>query len=247
MKSIFAAACFTALLGWSVPAGAQAGNYKIQLTPYVFMAGLNGTIEERGRSASVNAPFDDILRNSTFLAMIYTDARFGRWRGTMDFIYADVTSARSTPGPLFTSVVVAPKVWIADPEGGYAVFQGEGKEIDVVGGVRIWGLKNSLTFFRDNAQVEVDRGSRAVADPVIGAHFASDVGRKMFVFGKADVGGFDAGAHLDWQAFGGAGYKFNETVVGTVGYRYLSIDDKGSNRIYDVSLKGVILGIGVRF
>jgi len=247
MKSIFAAAFLTVLLGWSLPAHAQAGDYRVQLTPYVFLAGLNGTIEEKGRSANVNAPFDDILRNSNFIAMIYTDARFGRWRGTLDFLYAEVTSARSTPGPLFSSVTVAPKVWIADPEGGYAIFQGEGKEIDVMAGVRIWGIKNSLTFFRNNVQAELDAGSRTVVDPIIGAHFATDVGRKMFVFGKADIGGFDAAAHLDWQALGGAGYKFNEKVVGTVGYRYLSIDDKGSNSSYDVALKGVILGIGVRF
>jgi hypothetical protein len=25
---------------------------------------------------------------------------------------------------------------------------------------------------------------------------------KLYVFAKGDIGGFDAGAHLDWQAFG---------------------------------------------
>ena len=69
----------------------------------------------------------------------------------------------------------------------------------------------------------------------------------MFVFAKSDVGGFDAGAQLDWQAFGGAGFKFNDTVVGSVGYRYLSTNDKTNAAAYDIALKGVIVGIGVRF
>jgi hypothetical protein len=53
----------------------------------------------------------------------------------------------------------------------------------------------------------------------------------MFVFAKSDVGGFDAGAQLDWQAFGGAGFKFNDTVVGSVGYRYLQPMTKPTRRL----------------
>ena len=43
------------------------------------------------------------------------------------------------------------------------------------------------------------------------------ISRTKRLFLKAMPGGFDA--HLEWQAFGGAGFKFNDTVVGFVGYR----------------------------
>jgi hypothetical protein len=211
------------------------------------MTGVNGTVEEQGRSASVDASFGDVIHHLNMVATVYADARFGRWRATLDNLYTDVSDARATPGPLFSSVRVAARTWIVDPEGGYAIVQKEGKELDVVAGVRIWNIKNNLTLFRQNIQADFGRGTRSVADPVVGAHFYSDLPHKMFVFAKGDIGGFNAGAHLDWQAFGGAGFKFNDTVVGSVGYRYLSINDKPKSAVYDVVLDGVVLGIGFRF
>jgi opacity protein-like surface antigen len=231
----------------SLPAQAQADNYRVQITPYGFITGVNGTVEEQGRSASVDASFRDILDHLNMVAAVYADARFGRWRGTLDNLYTDVSNERATPGPLFSSVRVASRVWMVDPGVGYAIFQQEGKELDVVAGVRVWNVKNNLTLFRQNIQADFGRGNRSVADPVVGVHFSTDLPRNVFVFGKGDIGGFDVGAHLDWQAFGGAGYKISDRIVGTVGYRYISVNDKPSSAVYDVVLKGVIVGIGVRF
>jgi len=232
---------------WSLPAYAQSDNYKVQVTPYGFITGVNGTIGEQGRTANVDASFTDILDHLNMIAMVYADGRFGRWRATLDNLYVDVSAARATPGPLFSSVRVATRVWIADPEGGYVVFQREGKEVAVVAGVRVWSLKNNLTLFRDGLQADFSRGTRSVVDPIVGVHFSSNLPHNMFVFAKGDVGGFNAGAALDWQAFGGVGYKFKEHVVASVGYRYLSIQNEPSNSIYDVHLNGAILGIGFRF
>src|SRR5262245_40582055 len=150
--------------------------------------------------------------------------------------------ARATAGLLISSVKVATRMWIVDPEAGYAIVKKEGKELDVVAGVRIWNLDNSVTLFAPNFAVERGSGTRSLANPVVGAAFSSDVGQKMFVFGKADIG-----TSTDWQAFGGGGYKFNNTIVGTVGYRSLSIDHSSSNSVFDVHLNGVIVGLGFRF
>ena len=247
-RNVFAIALVAAMLCCgSNAAQAQSSDYKFQVTPYGFLTGVNGTIGEQGRTANVDASFGDILDHLNMVAMVYADARFGRWRATLDNLYTDVSNARATPGPLFSSVRVATRLWIVDPEGGYAVFQREGKELDVVAGVRVWSLKNNLTLFRQGLQADFGRGTRSVVNPVVGMHFSSDLPHNMFVFAKGDVGGFNAGAELDWQAFGGAGYKFNEHVVGSVGYRYLSIENETNNSIYDVHLSGVIIGIGLRF
>lgn len=247
-RSRLATVFLTGLFGlWTLPAQAQTDDYKVQITPYGFLTGLNGTIEEQGRSASVDASLRDILDHLNMIATVYADARFGRWRGTLDNMYVDVSNARATPGPLFDSVRVATRVWMVDPEVGYAVFQQEGKELDVVAGVRTWNVKNEVTLFRDNIQVDFGRGNRAIPDPVVGAHFSTNLSRRTFAFAKGDVGGFHVGAHLDWQAFGGAGYKLSERIVGSIGYRYLSVNDRPGSAVYDVVLQGVIVGIGVRF
>src|SRR5262249_1390375 len=64
----------------------------------------------------------------------------------------------------------------------------KGKELDVVAGVRIWNVKNDLTFFRQNIEADFGRGTRSGADPVVGANFSSDLPHKMFVFAKVTLG-----------------------------------------------------------
>ena len=247
-RKVFAITLLAAFFcGWSHSAQAQSSDYKVQITPYAFMTGVNGTIGEQGRTANVDASFGDIIDHLNMVAMVYFDARLGRWRVLVDNLYTDVASAKATPGPLFSSVRVATRMWIVDPEAGYAIFQGEGKELDVTAGARLWNLDNTLTLSRPNFALDRGTGTRTVADPIVGGRYYADIGQKMFVTAKADIGGFNAGASTDWQAFGAAGFKFNDTIVVSLGYRYLSIDYKNGNSIYDVHLNGVILGLGFRF
>jgi hypothetical protein len=208
---------------------------------------VNGTISEQGRSAQVDASFGDILDHLNMVAMVYFDARFGRWRALVDNLYIDVSKARATPGPLFDSVRVATKVWMIDPEAAYAIVQNEDREFAVTAGARIWNIDNSVNLFRGGFQVDRGAGTRTIADPIIGARYYTNLTDNIFILGKADVGGFDASASIDWQAFGQIGYKLNNTIALSGGYRYLKVNDTPRNATYDVHLNGVVLGLGIRF
>ena len=132
-RNVFAAIALVAVMlcCGSNAAQAQSSEYKFQITPYAFMTGVNGTIGEQGKTANVDASFSDVLHHLNMVAMVYFDARFGRWRALVDNLYTNVSDARATAGPLFSSVKVATRMWIVDPEAGYAIFQKEGKELDV--------------------------------------------------------------------------------------------------------------------
>jgi hypothetical protein len=229
------------LLAQTLPAEAQT-SYKFQVTPYVFATGVNGTIAERNQTASVDASFSDVLRHLDMTAMFYVDARVGRWRALVDNLYTKVSNARSTPGPLFDSVNVASKLWIVDPEAGYALVQNEDNELDVTAGVRIWNVNNDLTFFRGGAAAERDAGTRSIVNPIVGTRYYSNLTSKIFIIGKADIG-----TSTDWQVFGSGGYKFNDAIVATLGYRYLSVDFSNGNSIFDIHLNGTVFGLGFRF
>ena len=111
---------------------AQSSDYKFQIKPYAFTTGVNGTIGEQGRTANVDASFSDVLHHLNMAAMVYFGARFGRWRALVDNLYTNVSDARATAGPLFSRVKVATRMWIVDPEAGYAIVKKEGQELDVV-------------------------------------------------------------------------------------------------------------------
>jgi opacity protein-like surface antigen len=231
---------------WSGPVQAQT-SYKYQITLYGFATGVNGTIGEHGRTAAVDASFGDVLDHLNMVAMIYFDARFGRWRALVDNLYVDVSNARATPAPSFDSVRVATRMWMVDPEGAYAITQNEGRELDVTAGARIWNLDNSVSLFRGGFQVDRGAGTRSLADPIIGARYYSTLTPNIFVLAKADIGGFSAGASTDWQAYGQVGYKLKNSIVVSAGYRYLGVHDEPKNAVFDIHLNGVIVGLGIRF
>lgn len=114
-------------------------------------------------------------------------------------------------------------------------------------GARIWNLDNSVTLFRGGLQVDRGAGTRTLADPIIGTRYYSNLTPKIFILGKADIGGFNAGASTDWQLCGQVGYKFKDSIVISAGYRYLSVDASANNAIFDVHLNGVVVGLGIRF
>jgi hypothetical protein len=218
----------------SLSAQAQSDAYRFQVTPYAFTTAVNGVVEQQGRRANVETA-----------GMIYVDARFGRWRASLDNLNMNV-NAGTTLGLLLASADVSVRAWIANPEAGYAIFSGEGKELDAKAGVRVWTLRNN-PFFSQSIAAEFDRSARSAVDPVVGVQSSLDLPHGMFIFAKGDVGGFGAGARTDWQAFGGGGFKFNDTIVGSVGYRYLSINDRTNTSAFEVVLKGAIVAIGIRF
>ena len=43
------------------------------------------------------------------------------------------------------------------------------------------------------------------------------------------------------------GYKFNNTLGIDLGYRYVSIDFKDDDFLYDVSMQGIVVGLGIYF
>jgi hypothetical protein len=220
--------------------------YKFQVTPYVWFAGLDGSIGARGRTADVEASAGDVLDHLHLAGMGTFEVRGEKWRFLADTLYVNLRGQKGIPDPGATSVEVSPRTFFFDPEFGYAVFRHETVDIDVMAGIRTWHLKNELQFTQGGGQLTFEH-SKGWTDPIVGLRFNSDFAKHWFATGKADIGGFSAAARLDWQAFGGLGYKLNDTIVVTGGYRYLSVDYSNEGFTFDTAMKGVIVGIGFRF
>jgi hypothetical protein len=234
------------LIGWSIPANAQNTSFKYQFTPYFWLSGLDGTIGARNHTAEVDASFSDILDHLDFGLMGAFDARVGRWRLFTDILYIDMSGQRGRANPPFIDASVGTRVFILDQKAGYPIYKREGTELDATGGIRFWHLKNSLQLSGVRESLDL-KHSRGWVDPVVGLNFNSDLSKRFFVTAIADIGGFDLVARLDWQAFAGIGVKFNDRVVGTVGYRNLSVDYTHQGFVFDTDMRGLVLAVGLRF
>jgi hypothetical protein len=212
----------------------------------LWLSGLDGSIGARGRTANVEASAGDVLDHLNFAIMGTFEVRWDKWRFLTDTLYVKESGERAIPDPRSTSAEVSPTIFFFDPELGYSVFRREAVDFDVMAGIRTWRLKNQLQLTQDANQLIFEH-SKGWTDPIVGLRFNSDFAKRWFVTGKGDIGGFSAAARLDWQAFGAVGFKFTDHVVGTGGYRYLSVDYSNNGFVFDIAMKGVVGGLGFRF
>jgi len=52
---------------------------------------------------------------------------------------------------------------------------------------------------------------------------------------------------LTWDAFGGVGYKFNDTISAIAGYRHMDVDYHHNGFVFDIDLSGPVVGMTVNF
>jgi hypothetical protein len=217
--------------------------WEFSVAPYVFFAGLKGTVGVQRQTALVNATFPDIFRNLDFALMGTFEARKGNWLVLTDAMYMSLSGKRVTPSPLFSDIDVKVKETIIDPEVGYRVVKRERGTIDLLAGVRIWHVKPHLTFQpRILPLVDVEE-SKNWADPVVGVRGIAKLSPRVFVTGKFDVGGFGISSDFTGQAFGGAGFQINPRIALIGGYRYLRVDyvnDDGF--VFRTAMSGIMLG-----
>ena len=88
-------------------------------------------------------------------------------------------------------------------------------------------------------------------DPIVGARASLPIGTKFNVGFNGDIGGFDVGSDLTWQAFPYVGWQFAKSASLQLGYRFLYTDyesGSGTSRFkYDMLTQGPQLGVTFPF
>jgi len=227
------------------PAPQASSKWEFSLTPYAFLAALNGRIGVAGQATQVNASFRDIFKNLNFAAMGSFEARKGKWSFVGDAMYMSLSGQRVTPSPFFSDIDVEVKEIILDPVVAYRVMNLERGHIDLLGGARIWHVKTHLTFQPKIFPLVDVEGSKNWVDPIVGARGVASVSPRVFLFGRFDVGGFGVNSDFTGQAFGGVGYQWKPRVALIGGYRYLRVDYVNEGFIFKTALSG--LNVGAKF
>jgi hypothetical protein len=90
--------------------------------------------------------------------------------------------------------------------------------------------------------------TRNWVDPMVAARIANKPDARFLYMARGDIGGFGVSSKLAWQTIAQVGYRFNKTIYGIVGYRYISIDylkGSGLDRYkYDIHISGPMLKLG---
>jgi hypothetical protein len=212
----------------------------------LWIAGVSGRGGIGALSVNINSGITDDNVHLNFGFMGSFEARRNKLMVATDLQYSNLGTENPTPGPLFSTASADFKTFVLDPEVGYRIAANpeKGRFVDLLGGVRYWHLRADLNFDAGILSARSATGSKDWVDGVIGLRGRAAISRKIFVSGKADIGG--GGSKLTYQLFGGVGVSVSRRASLIGGYRDLHVNYDKDNFLFDMSLAGPIVGLSFR-
>jgi len=231
--------CFGLLCSGSVNAQTSE-QWQFVLTPVLWNASVSAKLSDdnSGGDQPINPDYRFFsLENLDDYISLQFEAKHGRFSLLFDSLrarYQDETG--TTP-----NLVIGSELGFVELAAGYQLF--DKHKMELFGGVRRSFLDIDISLIPGSNRER----SSSWTDPIIGLRYNYSFTKKWQLWLRGDVGGFDVGTQRMVNATANVQYIFNTYVSFTVGYRYLQIDFKEDDILYDVNLKGVYLGVGIHF
>lgn len=242
----------------SIPSGKAAElngpSWALQVTPYMWAAGINGDISpfRRAPTVAIKKPFREIMDELNFGGFIDVWGRYDRFLISGDIMYVNTIDSRAigtipgfgpTPG---LGVSVDTRQLTATVKAGYRLYSSPDFTFDLLAGGRFWQITNDIKI--KYAALSPTYGERfSWADPVIGARAFYQFNEKFSAQVQADIGGFGVGSRQTWQALATLNYAFTDHLSASAGYKILHVNYDAGGYVFDTTLKGPVLGLTWRF
>ena len=232
-----AATAFAGLEGW-----------QFEIRPYIWLAGIDGTLRVRNTTAEVGKGSTDVLGMLDFAAAAQVEAIRGPWRLMFDENYVNLGTTGT--GPLGNVTIdVEPTMNIFEFGGSYTAVSVPNKSAtatnplpptftaEILGGGRLFHLGVGLES-GNGSSVE---GSRNFIGPFVGNRFKFSPNKAITLIGKYTVGGSGAGSNFAWSAEGLVDLRLKKRFSVSGGYRVLGMDADRSNN--DIGFDGQLRGL----
>jgi hypothetical protein len=224
--------------------------WSFRLTPYLWFAGLKGTVATIPGSPSV--PIDvspsEAIEDTETGVMLLFDAKRGRHGLFADVMYTDVRSdAELLPPPIALTLRSISKTTLVSLAYAYEFYNRDRAVIDLMLGGRYWNIDTELRF---GSEVGGPLAGRTVThdeswiDPMFAIKGRTPLGNSRFyVAGGAAVGGFGIGSDRFYELNGAIGYQWNDAIGTSIGYRMFDVDYEDGGFVYDARQQGWQAGL----
>lgn len=237
---------------------AENESWQFEVTPYLFAAGMDGTIGAKGVTSDVDASFGDITDHLDSGFMGLFTASKGPWAFGLEGVYMKLSDegSKSVTGPFGQVTVdgalsVTSRMTIYQGSVAYRVADNT-TEVDLVGALRYTKLETDASVVLSTTPdiifpggAKNASGSDSWTDAVVGVRALHTLNEQWSLLGYADVGG--GGSDLTYQFMVGADWEFAKDFIAKVGYRQLYWDYKDEGTTWNMTARGPYLGLGVRF
>jgi hypothetical protein len=224
-------------------AAAQSGsnNWRFAVAPYLWAAGMDGTMTIAGTETDIDVPFIDVIDNLDLAFMGHFDMRNDRWVLSSDLIFVDLESSQDLGQGTVTAGV---DLTLLELVGGYRV----SPAVALLAGARWVDMGASLRYSGEIVEEDADAGKSWI-DPLVGVHVFTPLSERWWFGLRGDAGGFGVGSELTWQAYADIGWRASDLVSIIVGYHALDIDYENDDRRQSAGLDLLISGpqLGVVF
>lgn len=217
------------------------------VAPYFWAADLSGDVKvSRLPQVHVDASFSDILKHLDFAAMGMGEARYDRYSMFTDLMYTKISGERATRrGILADRIELSAELFAGLLGAGYSIYEDSAARLDLAAGLRVWSVRNEISvsggFFDGRSRTD----NATWVDGLAGVRGTYSLTPQIYLTGWGFVGA--GGADIDWDVAAAAGYRFNDSVSVTAGYRALGVNYSRNDFVFDVVQQGPTLGLAIKF
>lgn len=233
---------------------AEQPRWVVQISPYGWMTGLHGDVSpfRRAPAIAVDKSFGDVLEELKIGGFVNIWARYERIVFSVDAMYVDSEDARSigalpgigrTPG---LGASIDTTMASATFQAGYRIYDSPATTVDLLAGIRWWQLSNTATA-RYGAFSVAYKEKFGWVDPLVGVRAFHSLSDQLSLMAQLDIGGFNAGSRLTWQALATVNYAFTDSISASLGYKFLAVDYEADGHVFDTRLSGPVIGMTYRF
>lgn len=229
----------------------REGWHLSRATLYGWLPGITGAKKFPGSGPKVDLDSGDVLDALKFGFFGTAEVRNGRLGLVVDLAYADLGQDGQARGALIpggnpASARMDTALLMATAIAAYRFVEIPGGWIDGYGGLRFTDMSADVSVSIPSVGFTASRGASVDwVDAIVGVRGHRAIDDRWSLSGLVDVGGFGlgSGSRLASQAQGTLDYAFTESVTGRLGYRYMSIDHRGSRLGLDTDIYGPVIGL----
>lgn len=230
--------------------------WQFEITPYLFAAGMDGTVGMQGVSADVDMSFSDIWDHLDKAFMLFFSAQKGDWIFAFDGTYFSLEdeAASSWQGPFGNTNTAQLNVDVTEQiyafSAGRRVLNKQTK-VDILGVARYTSLDTNMTLAGTTGADLLPDGSRSVGlteswwDAAVAVRVITPIANNWSFVGYADIG--TGGSDLTYQLLAGVNWQISNLLSTKLGYRYFYQDYNKDDFKWDMANSGVYVGLGFSF